>query len=490
VTPHFWTSYQIHYLNVHVTNTNATEGLMGRIPPGTWLPALPSGATVGPKPAGLHDRYVALYRTFADAWRVTDRTSLFAYSPTTSTKTFTDRNWPAEKPPCTSLGRQFPQPANPIKKNIPIDKAEQICKAVTDDDLHANCVFDVATTGDEEFARGYLITQELRHRSTVVQVVADRPRTRAGDTLVLTATVRPLAPKRPTPTGSIQYLIDENAVNEPVDLDKEGRARLKTQSLRAGVHRIRAVYTPGREREAYHGSSSPFLLHRVDGARRAASGAAPYQIEGVFYEACDCFTVCPCWIGHGPDGGECTGLFAWEIEAGSIDGIDVSGLLAVSVSTHGGPRDEAKQRVVIFVDDRATRVQADAMAAAFSGKLGGPLQELGDLLGELIAVERAPIALRREGRLTTLTVDGRIRVEGTRRDGPAGAMTLRDGKLTRVLGSPAEIGESGQFRVALAAHSMDLDVKGRSTMSGRFSYTNNPDADSPEAGAGGHGHIG
>ena len=96
------------------------------------------------------------------------------------------------------------------------------------------------------------------------------------------------------------------------------------------------------------------------------------------------------------------------------------------------------------------------------------MQELGDLLGDLIAVERAPIALRREGRLTTLTVDGRIRVEGTRREGPAGAMTLADGRLTRVLGSPAEIGESGQFRVALAARSMDLDVKGRRSSSTRW----------------------
>src|SRR5690606_27831768 len=120
----------------------------------------------------------------------------------------------------------------------------------------------------------------------LVQVVADTPRTRAGETLVVMATVRPLAPGRPTPTGSIQFLIDENAVEKPIDLNKEGRASLKTRGLRAGVHRIRAVYTPGRERDAYHGSSSPVLLHRVDGARGAGTGAAPYQIKGLFYEAC------------------------------------------------------------------------------------------------------------------------------------------------------------------------------------------------------------
>ena len=86
-----------------------TRGSWAASRPQTWLPLLPSGATVGPKPASLHERYVALYQTFADAWRVTDQTSLFVYAPGTSTKTFTDRDWPAEKPPC-KLKPQFEIP--------------------------------------------------------------------------------------------------------------------------------------------------------------------------------------------------------------------------------------------------------------------------------------------------------------------------------------------------------------------------------------------
>ena len=38
VTPHFWTSYGLWYLDVSVSNTNGDEGVMGRIPQGTWLP--------------------------------------------------------------------------------------------------------------------------------------------------------------------------------------------------------------------------------------------------------------------------------------------------------------------------------------------------------------------------------------------------------------------------------------------------------------------
>lgn len=98
VTPRFWASHNMWYMNVSVSHTQGDEGLMGRIPGSSWLPRLPSGATVGPKPKSLHDRYIALYKTFANAWRVTDETSLFVYARGTSTETFTDADWPTETP--------------------------------------------------------------------------------------------------------------------------------------------------------------------------------------------------------------------------------------------------------------------------------------------------------------------------------------------------------------------------------------------------------
>jgi hypothetical protein len=488
VTPHFWNSYNVWYLNVDVTHTDADMGLMGRIPAQTWLPLLPSGASVGPKPAGLPERYTALYRTFADAWRVTDQTSLFVYAPGTSTKTFTDRDWPAEKPPC-KLKPEFQIPgANPPRVGINPETAERICKPVTVDDLHRSCVFDVATTGDKTLVDAYLVAQEMRLKGTAVQIVADRPRIQPGESVVLTATVTARSKDKRTPTGSITFLIDDIPAEKPIDLDKSGRATLETGRLDRRVYRLRAVYTPGGENGFYHKSSSPSLRLPVERKPPMDRSKAPYQLRGFFYEACDCYTICPCWLGNNPDGGECTGVFAWQVEKGTIDGVDVSGLLTVSVSYHSGLRDTARQRVVIFVDDRATRQQTDALAAAFSGRLGGPLKELADILGELLGVERAAISLRREGRLTTLTVDHRILVEGTANEGPSRRpMALNDGKLSNLLGSPATVGESGRFRVGLAAHGMELDLRGRSTMNGRFSYKYVPGLDSRGSAPRGHG---
>jgi hypothetical protein len=281
--------------------------------------------------------------------------------------------------------------------------------------------------------------------------------------------------------GTVTFLIDEAPLGRPVELDSSGRAWLKTASLSPGVRSIRAEYRSSADTEAYHNSSSPTLRHPVEKRAPTDRGTAPYQLHGTFYEACDCQVICPCWLGGDPDEGECTGVFAWEVEQGAIDEIDVSGLRAVSVSQHLGPRDEAKQRVMIFIDERATRQQADAMAAAFSGRLGGPLQQLAAILGELLAVEIAAIDLRREGRLTTLDVGHRIRIEGSTREGPSGRpITLENGRLSDVLGARAEVGASGRFRVGLADHGMEVELRGRSTMSGRFSYVH---SGKPEPGA-------
>ncbi len=270
ITPYFWNSYNIWLLNVNVAHTLADEGIMGSIPEGSWLPALPNGTTVGPMPVNLHDRYVALYKTFADAWRVTDATSLFAYEPGTSTKTFTDEDWPAEKPPC-KLQAQFHVPgANPRPANIPIEKAKKICEGVTVDGLHRDCVFDVATTGDEEFAKFYLAEQELRRRSSAVQIVGDKQKTRYGELLVITATVLPLRHDGPTPTGSVTFLIDGKPAGPPLKLDDRGRATFTTDRLERGVHKIRAAYVRGGK-QGYDPSASPSLLHTVI---RPQAGAA------------------------------------------------------------------------------------------------------------------------------------------------------------------------------------------------------------------------
>ncbi|MEJ0075759.1 MAG: Ig-like domain-containing protein [Alphaproteobacteria bacterium] len=274
-TPAFWGANNVWYIDVHVSKTKADEGIMGFVPKNSWLPRLRNGAAVGPRPANLHDRYVALYKTFADSWRVTDNTSLFVYAPGTSTKTFTDPDWPAEKPPCR-LKPEFQIPGVDVHKGMPVAEAEVVCRAVTMKDLNANCVFDVATTGDKIFAEGYLLAQELRLSGTSVEIVgheplsrpgrspvtADEPRPAPGGSIVVTATVSPLAAGRPRPTGSVMFFVDGVPAKRPTELDGQAQARTTLTRLKPGEHKIRAAYSGGGKLD-YHSSSSPNLLYTV-----------------------------------------------------------------------------------------------------------------------------------------------------------------------------------------------------------------------------------
>jgi hypothetical protein len=286
-TPAFWSSYNTWYFNVDVSHTGADEGIMGLIPNDSWLPRLRDGTSVDPMPASLQDRYVTHYKTFADSWRVSDTTSLFVYEPGTSTETYTDLDWPAEKPPC-ELKPEFQIPGAQVLPPIPIEEAEMICREITMEDLHGFCVFDVATTGDETFAKGYHLAQELMLYGTKVEIAGheaprrpDRlpvetpgePENPPDLSIFVTATVSPLTPGRPTPTGSVTFFVDGVPMNRTTTLDERGWARITIGPLKPGEHTIRATYSGGG-RYDYHSSSSPNLLHTV------AKEKAPERVLG------------------------------------------------------------------------------------------------------------------------------------------------------------------------------------------------------------------
>src|SRR5215211_7629719 len=89
--------------------------------------------------------------------------------------------------------------------------------------------------------------------------------------------------------------------------------------------------------------------------RPSASG---YQLQGTLLEACSCGVLCPCWIGEDPDGGTCEAVIAYNLDAGTIRGVDVSGLTHAAVAHIPGNILAGNWQVVVFTDDRASEQQA------------------------------------------------------------------------------------------------------------------------------------
>jgi hypothetical protein len=118
-------------------------GILARIPPGAALPPLPDGTTL-PYTSAAADVYTFTYGRFADAWRVTNRTSLFDYDAGKSTASYTIAGTP-------ELGSARPMVLDPVARA----SADAVCGPVGPVELHDQCVFDVAVTGQRGFVAGY-----------------------------------------------------------------------------------------------------------------------------------------------------------------------------------------------------------------------------------------------------------------------------------------------------------------------------------------------
>jgi len=267
VTPGWWSTASKWYLNVDIMPAPATdggspgssagEGIAGAITPDSWLPPLPDGTSMGPMPGALHDRYVDLYQKFADAWRVTDKTTLFDYAPGQSTQTFTLRNWPSENPPCVLPESKPVRPASLVV-------AQQACHAVTNKNMHADCIFDVRVTGNIGFAKTYLLSQRLHDYSTTTTVVDDGNPTQVGEPVTFAVSVAANGPRGEAGlAGFVQFTVDGSEVGEKVKLDAKGHAAWETSRLKVGTHRILARYIPVQD-GPYLPSTSVGRNHTVE----------------------------------------------------------------------------------------------------------------------------------------------------------------------------------------------------------------------------------
>jgi Divergent InlB B-repeat domain len=160
ITPGWWDHYKLWFLNIDTRQVRATEGLMGAIAPGNWLPALPNGTLMGLRPQDLNQRYKDLYGAFGNAWRVNDTTSLFDYAPGTSTRSFITENWPGgDSLQNCKLPRQNgdQQPLKPMDRVV----AGRLAAGVIDADRRANLIEDLMATGDSVFAKTYLLADKI-----------------------------------------------------------------------------------------------------------------------------------------------------------------------------------------------------------------------------------------------------------------------------------------------------------------------------------------
>ena len=204
----------------------------------------------------------------------------------------------------------------------------------------------------------------------------------------------------------------------------------------------------------------------------AVAETVAYEVEGSLLEVCTCEVLCPCWIGEDPDGGACLSVLAYHYDRGTVRGVDVSGLTTAGVVYIPGNVLAGNWKQVLFVDDRATDEQHDALVAMLTGELGGPLADLAAFVGERVAILRAPITHEIVDGRGTLRIGDVVEAEMHPYLGPDGATTtLRDSLFSTVPGSPAYVGKADRQRIDLPEYGLQWTAEGRNAIQSDWKMT-------------------
>lgn len=197
-----------------------------------------------------------------------------------------------------------------------------------------------------------------------------------------------------------------------------------------------------------------------------------YQLEGKLLEVCTCNVLCPCWVGEDPDFVPCNAVTSYHIDKGQINGVDVSGLTLVEVDQLPGNVLKGNLRTMFYVDDKATPEQQEALLNVWTGKLGGPVADLAKLIGEVVAVERAPIIFEVEKGKGRIKFGQVIEAELAPFIGATGKeTTLHDTIYSSIPGSPAYVGKASKYKAIIPKLGFNINIKDHNAIQGSFSFT-------------------
>ena len=201
------------------------------------------------------------------------------------------------------------------------------------------------------------------------------------------------------------------------------------------------------------------------------SSATPWKVEGDYFEGCNCETACQCVFLSAPDMGHCDLTSAWHIEKGhfettSLDGLNVVGVFHSPGHMVTGP----KWIAALYLDERATPEQAEALGKIFSGQAGGHPAVLAGFIGEVKGVRSAPIHFETKGRWRRVRVPTILdmEIEGVQGMQPDQEARIVNPSLGVTPGFDLIVAKS--TKLTYTDHGFDWDNTGKNGFYSRFSY--------------------
>ncbi len=197
--------------------------------------------------------------------------------------------------------------------------------------------------------------------------------------------------------------------------------------------------------------------------------AENWSIKGGFFETCNCEVACPCAFLSPPTDGECKAVVAWHIDSGNYGDVNLDDI-NVALAVHSpGHMAEGKWNVALYLDEKASEAQGNALGQIFGGQAGGHFEVLGGFIGNIIGVKNVAIEYEANGKERSIRIPNVVEAEIEGIEGQGGeAVTLAKQPLAVVPGGPTIVAKSKQF--SYHDHGMDWEFSNKSGLYSEFSY--------------------
>jgi hypothetical protein len=137
----------------------------------------------------------------------------------------------------------------------------------------------------------------------------------------------------------------------------------------------------------------------------------PWHFSGDFFESCNCEVNCPCGFGTPAHYDSCDVNHVFHISSGRYGDVTLDALNFALAFRTPKRMSDGNWLVAIYIDQRATRPQRQALERIASGEAGGGFTRRKSLTGTLLGVKYVPINYESVGRRRKVTIPNALTME-------------------------------------------------------------------------------
>lgn len=199
--------------------------------------------------------------------------------------------------------------------------------------------------------------------------------------------------------------------------------------------------TTGRASTSSAMTASPGQLRPANAAKTPPDQKPMWSLNGTYFEACNCEIVCPCIFQSAPSHGDCSVLYAWQVDDGAFGATDLSGFNIALAAYAGGHMQEVKWFGALYIDERANGDQRHALEMIFTGRAGGFPETLASFFERFNGVKFVAIDYRLVGKKRMISIPDILDVS-------IHAISGQNNGDTVVVGHPLSLAPGNPFIVA------------------------------------------